>query len=114
MRVGESAGMNDNTLYSEYSDNRPRLNRFRAILLALVLAGGAGAFIWSQLQAKEHAKPAPMKLTVNEKPVSREMGVTSLAPVVKKVTPSVAKVYVTATVKNVSHQGPDEFANNPW
>ncbi len=102
----------NNTIYSDY--NRQRLSRFRAIVLALLLAGGAGAFTWSQLQAKDNARPAPMKLTVNEKPVTREMGVTSFAPVVKKVTPSVVKVYVSATVKNTSHQLPDEFSNNPF
>ena len=111
MRAREGICMNDNTFYS---NNRQRLVRFRAIVLALLLAGGAGAFTWTQLQAKEHAKLAPVKLTVNEKPVAREMGVTSFAPVVKKVTPSVVKVYVTATAKNVSHQLPDEFSNNPF
>ena len=111
MRVRESAGMN-NRIYSEH--NRQRLSRFRAIVLALLLAGGAGAFTWNQLQAKDNARPAPVKLAVSEKPVTRETGVTSFAPIVKKVTPSVVKVYVTATVKNTSHQLPDEFANNPF
>src|SRR5688572_4575470 len=104
MRVRESAHMNDNTIYSE---NRQRLTRFRAIVLALLLAGGAGAFTWTQLQAKD-TKPAPVKLTVSDKPVSRENGITSFAPVVKRVTPSVVKVYVSSTVKNVSQQIPDE------
>jgi len=107
----DGARMNDNPFYS---DNRQRLTRFRAVLLALLLAGGAGAFTWTQLNARENAKPAPMKLTVSDKPVSRETGVTSFAPVVKKVTPSVVKVYVTATVKNVSQQVPDEYSNHPF
>ena len=111
MRVRQVALMNDNTIYS---DNRRRLNRVRAFLLALLLASGTYALTWSQLQAKDSAKPAPVKLSVSEKPVSRETGVTSFAPVVKKVTPSVVKVYVTATVKNASHQLPDEFSNNPF
>ena len=111
MCVRQVKRMNENTIYS---DNRQRLNRFRAVLLALLLAGGAGALTWTTLHAKENAKPAPVKLTVNEKPVSRETGVTSFAPVVKKVTPSVVKVYVTATVKNVSQQLPDEFSSNPF
>jgi serine protease Do len=117
MRVPEGDGMNDNTFYPNYSGNRRRVIRLRAIVLALVLAGGAGAFTWTQLQAKEGTKADPVKLTVSEKPVTRETGVTSFAPVVKKVTPSVVKVYVTASVKNVTHQVPqmpDELANNPW
>jgi serine protease Do len=112
MRVREGACMNDPRIYSEH--NKRRLARLRAIVLALLLAGGAGAFTWNQLQAKDNARPAPVKLSVSEKPVTRETGVTSFAPVVKKVTPSVVKVYVTATVKNTSHQLPDEFSNNPF
>ncbi|HEY0551806.1 MAG TPA: DegQ family serine endoprotease [Verrucomicrobiae bacterium] len=102
----------NNTIYSDY--NRQRLSRFRAIVLALLLAGGAGAFTWNQLQAKDSSRPAPVKLSVSEKPVTRETGITSFAPVVKKVTPSVVKVYVSATVKQTSHQIPDEFSNNPF
>jgi len=113
MPVREGSGMNDNTFYSNHSDNSRRLTRFRAILLALLLAGGAGALTWNQLQAKEGTKPAAVKLTISERPVSRETGITSFAPVVKKVTPSVVKVYVTGTVKNVSQQLPDEFSNDP-
>src|SRR5215218_7310423 len=116
MHVRESAGMTNNNFHSE---NRQRVTRFRAIVLALLLAGGAGTFTWTQLQAKDSKpapvnKPAPVKLTVSDKPVSRENGITSFAPVVKRVAPSVAKVYVSSTVKNVSQQIPDEFSNNPF
>jgi len=102
--------MNENNFYT---DKRRKLIRLRAIVLALLLAGGAGAFTWNQLQAKEGTKPAPVKLAVSDKPVSRETGVTSFAPVVKKVIPSVVKVYVSATVKNTSYQ-PDEMFDNPF
>ncbi len=111
MRVREGVAMNDNNFYSE---NKQRINRFRAILLALLLAGGAGAFTWTQVEAKDNAKPASVKLTVNEKPVSRETGITSFAPVVKKVTPSVVQVYVTSNGRNVAQQLPDELADNPF
>jgi serine protease Do len=111
MRVREGACMNK-IIYSDH--NRQRLSRFRAIVLALLLAGGAGAFTWNQLQAKDNSRPAPVKLSVSEKPVTRETGITSFAPVVKKVTPSVVKVYVSATVKQTAHQIPDEFSNNPF
>src|SRR4051812_29944128 len=115
MHVRECACMNDNTIYSDQpqSQNRTRLNRVRAFILALLIAGGAGTLTWNQLQAKENTKPAPVRLTVNEKPVIRATGVTSFAPVVKKVLPSVVKVNVTTTAKNVSHQVPDELADNP-
>jgi serine protease Do len=108
--------MNENTFYSQRRNDRAQVNRVRAILLTLFITG-TGAFTWTQLQAREEAKTPPVKLTVNAKPVSRETGITSFAPVVKKVTPSVVKVYVSASVKNVAHQSPqlpDELANNPW
>jgi len=92
-------------------------NRLRATVTALVaaIAIGGGGLMWSQFaQAKDTTKAPPVKLQVTEKPVTRQLGVTSFAPVVKKVSPSVAKVYVTATVKNASQQLPDEFANNPF
>lgn len=110
MRVRHVADMNN----TAYSDNKQRFVRVRAFLLALLLAGGTYALTRNQLHAKDSTKSAPVKLSVSEKPVSRETGVTSFAPVVKKVTPSVVKVYVTATVKNVSQQMPDEFSNNPF
>ena len=65
MCVRESARMNDNTFYPAQTENRQRLTRFRAIVLALFLAGGAGTFTWTQVQANEGAKPAPMKLTAS-------------------------------------------------
>ncbi len=48
-----------------------------------------------------------MQLTVSDRPVSRTTGISSFAPVVKKVTPSVVKVYVSATVKNTAYPGMD-------
>jgi serine protease Do len=117
MRVREGAGMNDNMIHSDHSaqaEKRRRLNRVRAWLLALLIAGGAGTFTWNQLQAKESSKPAPIKLTVSDKAVAREPGKTSFAPVVKKVLPSVVKINVTATAKNVAHQLPDDLADNPF
>src|SRR4051812_39022518 len=113
MFVHDGAGMNDNSIYSDQSTrSRKRLN-VRTFIVALLVAGGAGTFTWNQLQAKEQAKPVPVKLTVSEKPVSRETGVTSFAPVVKKVAPSVVKIVVTASTKNVAHQVPDELLENP-
>jgi serine protease Do len=96
----------------------PRKRKWRAGAAALVaaLAIGGGVLTWSQFaNAKDSApKLTPVKLTVNEKPVTREPGVTTFAPMVKKVTPSVVKVYVTAKVKNVAQEMPKGFGNNPW
>jgi serine protease Do len=56
-------------------------------------------------QAKENTK-APLRLEVNDSPVSRDGQVTrSFAPVVKKVAPSVVKVSVTATPKLTAGAG---------
>ena len=80
--------MNENTFYSQRRHDRAQVNRVRAILLALFMAG-AGTFTWTHLHAREAVKTPPVKLTINAKPVSRETGITSFAPVVKKVAPSV-------------------------
>lgn len=82
--------------------------------LALALAAGTGVFAWGQLNAKDQPHNAPVKLTVNEKPVTRENGVTTFAPTVKKVTPSVVKVFVTTKARTVSQQIPDELSDNPF
>lgn len=51
--------------------------------------------------AKEDAKPAHVQLVVDSTPVTREpKSATSFAPVVKKVAPSVVKVFTTSTLKN--------------
>ncbi len=106
--------MNTNTNTNAIqTTNGRRLNRFRAIVLGLLLAGGAGALAWNPLLARETAKSPPVKLSVSEKPVTRQTGVTSFAPVVKKVSPSVVKVYVAGTVKLTSQQLPDELDGNP-
>jgi len=104
--------MNENNF--ETNTQRTHRARTRAMLLAILLAAGAGTFAWNHVQAKESAtRHTPIKLTVNEKPVTRENGVTTFAPTVKKVTPSVVKVFVSGKIRNVSQDVPDDFANNP-
>lgn len=107
--------MND---YDYLDYEYPRKKKWQRGVAALVaaLAIGGGALAWSQLaHAKDSApKATPVKLAVSEKPVTREPGVTTFAPMVKKVTPSVVKVFVTAKVKNVSQGMPDMFGDNPW
>lgn len=90
-----------------------RINRLRSFVLGVLLASGATAVTWTSLQARESNKPAVVKIAVNDKPVSRSTGTTTFAPVVKKVTPSVVKVYVATGAKNVSQAMPEEFNGNP-
>lgn len=70
---------------------------------AVVLAGSALAFT-----EKPAAKVTPVNLTVDERPVARDAGGrTSFAPVVKKVSPGVVKVYTSTKVHNTAFsEGP--------
>src|SRR3954471_4613227 len=77
--------------------------RFAAIALggAVALAGASVAF--SQ-KPKSDSFNAP---AVDERPIARELGGnTSFAPVVKKVSPGVVKVFTTTKVQNTSFNGP--------
>jgi serine protease Do len=70
---------------------------------ALVLALSAVAF--TQKDKASGGASAP-SIPVDERPISRELGGhTSFAPVVKKVTPAVVKVFTTARVQNASFEG---------
>jgi serine protease Do len=76
-------------------------NRLTAVALggAVILAGSAVAFT-------QKPKPTPVKLTVDERPIARdESGRNSFAPVVKKVTPGVVKVFATAKLENTAQNG---------
>jgi serine protease Do len=78
-------------------------HRVTAIALggALALAGSAVAFT-QKPKAESFTPPA-----VDERPITRELGGrTSFAPVVKKVTPGVVKVFVTTKVHNMAYNGP--------
>ena len=58
--------------------------------------------------AKDNSPEAPVRLEVNDSPVARDgKFTTSFAPVVKKVSPSVVKVFVTAKAKSTTLSGPD-------
>ncbi len=75
-------------------------NRLTALALggALALAGSAVAFT-QKPKAESFSPPA-----VDERPITRDLGGrTSFAPVVKKVTPGVVKVYVTTKVHNTAY-----------
>ena len=76
-------------------------NRLTALGIAgALLIGGAVAF--SQKPKAEGYKAPP----VDESPLPREVGGhASFAPVVKKVTPGVVKIYTTTKLKNMSYNG---------
>ncbi len=80
-------------------------NRVTVIALggAVVLAGSTLAF--TQKSKAEAETPAP-KLSVDERPISRDAGGhNSFAPIVKKVNPGVVKVSVTMKAQNMSLNG---------
>ena len=62
---------------------------------ALILAGTALAFT-QKPASKTEPKTTPVNLTLDERPVSRDAaGLTSYAPVIKKVSPGVVRVFTT-------------------
>jgi serine protease Do len=66
----------------------------------------------SKDDSKQEAKPAPIKLVVDERPVTRDVKLgTSFSPVVKKVAPSVVKVTTSTKVKQASMQDFPGFDN---
>ena len=71
---------------------------------AWLLATSPGFTPWAH--AKDNSKVAPLRLEVNESPVARDSKfTTSFAPVVKKVSPSVVKVFVTAKANPAARSG---------
>ncbi len=93
---------------------RAHRSRARTAAFVAILTATLSVAAWSQLPHPKQpaAKAAPVRLTVNEKPINREGPWTSFSPVVKKVAPSVVKVFVTSKVKNVSAENP--LAGNPF
>ena len=86
------------------------------LTLVAALAIGLSGLAFSKLdQASEGtAKASPVQVTVDNKPVARQgPNVTSFAPVVKKVTPSVAQVTVSTKPKKIPSMG-SPFQDHPW
>jgi serine protease Do len=78
-------------------------NRLPALALggAVILAGAALAFTQSPA-SKTQPQTTPVNLALDERPVSRDAaGRASFAPVIKKVSPGVVKVVVTAKAQKV-------------
>jgi serine protease Do len=90
------------------------MNALHKILRPLPLALGAALLVTaataavtssnpSKDGAKQEPKPTPVKLVVDERPVTRDVKLgTSFAPVVKKVAPSVVKVTTSTKAKATS------------
>lgn len=77
----------------------------RAALIAVTLLGVGSSVAFDRLAAKRQPSVRPVQLIVDDKPVQRESGTTSFAPVVKKVAPSVVKVFTTSKVVPVADRG---------
>ena len=86
-------------------------NRLAALALggAVVIAGTAAA-IHEKQQSPSHRDMRPVKLQVDERPVTRDsLGHTSYAPIVKKVSPGVVKVFTTAHVQQMGYSGSSDM-----
>src|SRR5262245_58155436 len=91
-----------------------RFFRYQTTRLATVALGGALALALSALAftGKPHKdiKATPVNLAVDERPLSRDaIGRNSYAPIVKKVTPAVVKIYTSARAQNTALGGPPEM-----
>ena len=89
--------------------------QYTAAFLAGALLIGGGAVLFEQdAIAKEKAKPTPVRLTVDETPVQREKQmVTSFSSMVKKVSPSVVKVYTSYAAKKGAPDAANPFLEDP-
>src|SRR5262245_36985313 len=85
-----------------------------AVLAGALLIGGGAALFEQDAHAKEKSNiPVPAHVAVDNAPVQRERQmVTSFSTVVKKVSPSVVKVYSTFKGKEMS-DGPNSFSDDP-
>ena len=85
-----------------------------AVLAGALLIGGGAALFEQDAHAKEKSnKPVPAHVTVDNAPVQREREmVTSFSTVVKKVSPSVVKVYSTFKGREMGEAG-NPFFDDP-
>lgn len=90
-----------------------QLNRLRYVLLGGSLAV-AVSLLSLQLQADSKPNNPQVNVTVDNSPIAREGRViTSFAPVVKDVSPSVVKIYITAKGK-MMNMGSNPMMNDPF
>jgi serine protease Do len=94
--------------------NMKQKSRYQTARLATVVLGGALALALSALAFSEkpskEAKATPINLTLDERPVSRDViGKNSYSPIVKQIAPAVVKVFTSARVQPASAQGMPEM-----
>src|SRR5688500_1201147 len=84
-----------------------------AVLAGALLVGGGTAVFQQDAFGKDKAA-TPVRVTVDQTPVQREKQmVTSFSSVVKKVSPSVVKVYTTFAAKEGGSPVTNPFADDP-
>src|SRR5436190_1036065 len=94
---------------NSFNPFRNRLSAF-GLGFSLVLAGSAVAFTQRSKSESSDVHNVALNLPVDERPVARELGGrSSFAPVVKKVTPGVVKVFTMTKVRNAQFNGPPEM-----
>lgn len=79
-------------------------NRLLAIIVGGAVAISAVAFTQKPGNAEKQNLPLP-KVTVDDRPLNRQVGQNSYAPVVKKVSPGVVKIFTSARVQNTAYRG---------
>ena len=85
-------------------------NRLTALALGGALAIALTAAAVGDKAGTTREKAPPAKVVVDNRPVSREgAGRNSYAPIVKKVSPGVVKVFTTARVQQTGFYGPPEM-----
>src|SRR5688500_17381054 len=97
-------------------ENKPIAARLSTLLLggSLILCGSG--LLWTKYaQAKEEPKHPPVKVQVDNTPLQREgKAITSFAPVVKKVAPSVVNVFTTINSKQATLPQMDQLPDHPF
>ena len=70
-----------------------------------IIAVAASCLAFTLGEEKTQSKDATVRLVVNEDPITRDgKFTTSFSPVVKKVAPSVVKVFTTSKIKEIVTQ----------
>jgi serine protease Do len=84
------------------NQSQPKRNRLRSTLLTGLLVVAGSAYMLNQAADSPGDKNPKLSLVVNNTPINREgTHITSFAPVVKRVAPSVVNVFTTSSPKQI-------------